>query len=266
MKQVLQTGHLVRILAIVVAGVLLVACGSDEGDKSPTSTTAAVNAQPTVETEATSDLMLASSPSASAPSVPTNTDMSTADMRESPAAVATPADMAASGTAVSAGGTPELEPASSTPAASPVAAQETMPAAPPVGDGTTGALTAGTPVASPSSSPVASPVSAQASPMASPAARGTPGAPVTVQGCDVPNVPPFTGGPTRYQLTTDLNFRTGPGTDCAPALDQPIGEFQVVEVIGGPVVREGDTTEWVQIRVLDTEGWVAFEFLEPVQP
>ena len=78
------------------------------------------------------------------------------------------------------------------------------------------------------------------------------------------DVPPFTGEVASYVLTEDLNFRTGPGAECDLALPQPIGAFQVVEVIGGPVVREDDGTEWVQIRAVDTDGWVAFEFLEPV--
>lgn len=267
MRQVLHIGHLLRVLAIVVAGVLLVACGSDEGDTSPTATTAAVDAPPTVETGSTSEQARVASPESTTPRVPANTDMSTVAMDASPVATpgtartTGPATVSPAATATGPGATPAMASMPATPTASPVGGESAVAAAPTLGDGTTGAMVGGTPVASPAASPVAP----QASPMAFPVAQATPGMPETVQGCDVANVPPFTGEQTQYRLIEDLNFRTGPGTDCPPALDQPIGAFQVVEVIGGPVVREGDDTQWVQIRVLDTEGWVAFEFLEPVE-
>jgi uncharacterized protein YraI len=35
-------------------------------------------------------------------------------------------------------------------------------------------------------------------------------------------------------------------------------------IIGGPVTREDDGSEWVQLNVNGTEGWVSFEFLQPV--
>jgi uncharacterized protein YraI len=88
---------------------------------------------------------------------------------------------------------------------------------------------------------------------------------VTVTGCDVTDIPQFTDEVTAFRLTTDLNFRTGPGAECELAAPDPIGGFQVVEVIGGPVTREDDGTEWVQIQALGTEGWIAFEFLEPIE-
>ncbi len=266
MRQVLQLGQLARIVAIVIAGVVLVACGSEDAGETPTPTTAAVDAQPTVQTDATSETSLASSPASGDAEVPANTDMSTIDTQASPAATAVSATPT---TGLDAGtGTPSLEPATpvastdeaTTPsdASTPATGADGMPAAPPVGDGTTGAMTAGT--------PAATPATPGASPVASPVVQATPGTPLTVTGCDVPNVPAFTGDVTRFSLTTDVNFRTGPSADCDLALDQPIGAFQVVEVIGGPVIQQDDGAEWVQIRVLDTEGWVAFEFLEPVEP
>lgn len=266
MRQVLQIGQLARIVAIVIAGVLLVACGSEDAEETPTPTTAAADAQPTVQTEATSETSLVSSPATDDSEIPANTDMSTIAMQESPAATAifaTPTGGSAmeAGTPTSEPATPVAAMSEATPASSgstPAAGTDGMPAAPPVGDGTTGAATSATPAAT-TATPAASPV-------ASPAVQATPETPMTVTGCDVANVPPFAGDVTQFSLTTDVNFRTGPSADCPLALDQPIGAFQVVEVVGGPVIQQDDGTEWVQIRVLDTEGWVAFEFLEPVEP
>ncbi len=266
MRQVLQIGQLAKIAAIVIAAVLLVACGSEDAEETPTPTTAAVDAQPTVQTDATSEMSLASPPASNGTEVPANTDMSTIAMQESPAATASSATptvgtQTVAGTPTSVPATPVAATGEATApsgASTPIAGAEGMPAAPPVGDGTTGAVTAAT--------PAATPATPGASPVASPAAQATPGTPLSVTGCEVPNVPPYTGEVTRFSLTTDVNFRTGPSADCPLALDQPIGAFQVVEVIGGPVLQQDDGSEWVQIRVLDTEGWVAFEFLEPVEP
>lgn len=266
MRQLLQIGHLVRIVAIVIAGVLLVACGSEEADETPTPSIEAVDAEPTVNVAATSETTPVSTPGATAPELPEHADMSTMVVEESPAvtvAAATPSTGVAAATAI-----PSWEAATATPvnadatlsngAATPLAGVEEVPAAPPFGDGTTGAM-----IAAP---PAASPPTVQASPASSPVVQATPGIPLTVTGCDVASVPPFASDVTQFRLTTDVNFRTGPGVDCDLALDQPIGAFQIVEVIGGPVIRQDEDTEWVQIRVLDTDGWVAFEFLEPVEP
>lgn len=106
-------------------------------------------------------------------------------------------------------------------------------------------------------------------PSASPEAASTPdaGGPLpVVTSCDVQDVPPFTGDVTVYTLTVDLNFRTGPGADCDMIGDGPLGEFSVVEVVGGPVEREGDESgEWVQVAVGDQVGWLALDFLEPAE-
>lgn len=256
MRQVLQIGHLARFAAIVIAAVLLVACGGEEADETPTPSTAAVDAQPTVSAGATSDSTPVSTPEVTAPELAATPDGSAVGREMSPSATAV-AEMSMIGTAMSTAipstdvTIPPPLNADATPrtvAATPLAGVEEVTAAPLVGDGTTGAMIAAPPAASPS------------------VVQATPGAPATVTGCDVANVPPFAGDATQFSLTTDVNFRTGPGTDCDLALDQPIGAFQIVEVIGGPVVRQDEDTEWVQIRVLDTEGWVAFEYLEPVQP
>jgi uncharacterized protein YgiM (DUF1202 family) len=136
-----------------------------------------------------------------------------------------------------------------------------------VGDGTTGAVLSGdeeAPAASPEPVGAATPAVASASPEV-PSGSATPAAFLEVSSCDLANVPSFTGEQSTYSLTTDVNFRTGPGAECDLALDVPLGEFQQVVVVGGPVVRTDDGSEWVQIQVGETIGWVAFEFLAPVE-
>lgn len=274
MTRVLQARRLLGIIAILVMGVLLTACGGENGEEDPTATSAPADAQPTV---ASAEI---GSPSATGTpevleTVPANIDMSTAslDTRDSEIG-GTPAGIAASTSSptpamgVSTPPAAAASPVSTVPPSGPAAAtpgtpgeiEGAMPAAPPVGDGTTGAMVEGTPAVvagAVAATPVASP--------ASPIAQASPVAPLVVSGCDVAEVPPFTGEQATYRLTTDLNFRAGPGAECDLALEDPIGVFQTVEIIGGPVVRADDGSEWVQARVLDTEGWLALEFLEPVE-
>jgi hypothetical protein len=110
-----------------------------------------------------------------------------------------------------------------------------------------------------SATPAASPDSAAGTPVAA-------GEPPVVNSCDVDDVPEFTGDVTTWVLSVDLNFRSGPGSDCEPIGDGPLGEFSDVDVIGGPVIREGDESpEWVQVQVGEQTGWLAFEFLEPAE-
>jgi hypothetical protein len=144
----------------------------------------------------------------------------------------------------------------------------------PVGDGTTGAALppleeeTSADEATPTTAPAESTPALIASPQASPAS-GTPvaaaEAPV-VDSCEVSDVPAFTGDVTTYVLSVDLNFRAGPGSDCDLIGDGPLGEFSDVDVIGGPVIREGDESpEWVQVQVGEQTGWLALEFLEPAE-
>lgn len=100
-----------------------------------------------------------------------------------------------------------------------------------------------------------------ATPMASPAV-----ATLTVQGCEVPDVPTFSGETPEQVLTAEVNFRSGPGVECDPLLDAPLGEGQAVTVIGGPVTQGTDDSEWVQIEVDGQQGWITTEFVEPVTP
>lgn len=104
--------------------------------------------------------------------------------------------------------------------------------------------------------PVDSPV---ASPEASPIAQ------LTISGCEVPDVPGFLGESNVFVLTADVNFRSGPGVDCDPVIEEPIGEGQIVLVSGGPVTQADDGTEWVQIDVNGESGWITNEFLEPAE-
>lgn len=98
----------------------------------------------------------------------------------------------------------------------------------------------------------------EASPAASPIAQ------LSISGCEVPDVPGFIGDANTFLLTADVNFRSGPGVDCDPLLDEPLGEGQTVEVVGGPVTQADDDTEWVQIELDGTPGWITTEFLDPV--
>lgn len=271
--EMLQARKLVYMLAVALMSLVLVACGADDGGDEAEGTSGASDAQPTVASATEPpESPMADVDAVSGTPTPTSTD----------AAIivhdATPRGQASESR------TPEpVEPESRTPAASPmpdfaVTSASPSAATPAVpadaasegndipSDGTTGAdvdIPTATPTTSAASATPAGP-SANASPaVATPGA--TPAVAVVVSGCEVEDIPPFQGEQTLYRLTVDVNFRLGPGTDCDLALDEPLGAFQPVEVIGGPVIRESDGSEWVQIKVLDTVGWVAFEFLEPAE-
>ena len=98
-----------------------------------------------------------------------------------------------------------------------------------------------------------------ATPQASPIAQ------LSISGCEVPDVPAFLGDDASFVLTADVNFRSGPGVDCDPLLDEPLGEGQTVEVIGGPVTQTVDDSEWVQIEIDGEPGWITTEFIEPTE-
>ena len=98
-----------------------------------------------------------------------------------------------------------------------------------------------------------------ATPSASPVAQ------LSIAGCEVPDVPGFLGDNPTFVLIEDVNFRTGPGVECDLALDEPIGVGQTIEVIGGPVTQADDDSEWVQIEINGVPGWISIEFIEPVE-
>lgn len=101
--------------------------------------------------------------------------------------------------------------------------------------------------------------SLSATPSASPVAQ------FSIEGCDVPDVPNFVGDITTFTLTADVNFRSGPGVECDPVMDEPLGEGQTVEVTGGPVIQSADDSEWVQVEIDGEPGWVTTEFIEPTE-
>src|SRR5215203_2944082 len=113
----------------------------------------------------------------------------------------------------------------------------------------------------------ASPV-ADSSPKASPDAgqeaipEESDAADSVVDSCEPDEIPAFAGDDPNYVVTTNLNFRTGPGQDCDPIGDGPLAEGSAVVVLSEPVTREGEDREWVQIEVDGEPGWVAADFIE----
>lgn len=79
--------------------------------------------------------------------------------------------------------------------------------------------------------------------------------------CDVTSYPPFTGESAEQVTTAEVNFRTGPGSDCE-VIGEPIAAGITVQVLSDPVQREGDDLfAWVAVSVDGVEGWLATEFL-----
>lgn len=265
MNKRMKKGHRYRGMMIALTAVLcllVTACGIGDTDEGSNETDEPSSAQPTVQAPGTDG----SDENNGSPEAPTNIDLSSpgaegnpletdAQVRPSPVAGdATPADSAVPVPGLAAS-TPGVD---GTPAAD----------QPPTGDGTTGApppaqagSSAGTPAAG-----EATPASAAAGGSTPDAGAGTAAAdgeiPV-VDGCEVEDVPAFAGATSTYRVNSELNFRSGPGTDCELIGQAPLDVSTVVEVIGGPVTRQGeDGIEWVQVRVGEETGWVALEFLD----
>lgn len=97
---------------------------------------------------------------------------------------------------------------------------------------------------------------------ATPEVASTPVAQLTIEGCELPNVPTFIGDSDQAVLTEDVNFRSGPGVDCEPLLDEPLGVGQTVTITGGPVTQAADDSEWVEIEFNGTRGWISADFIE----
>jgi hypothetical protein len=90
--------------------------------------------------------------------------------------------------------------------------------------------------------------------------------PVEVDSCEPSDVPIIVDGELSYVTNTDVNFRTGPGSDCDTIGDGPLGSNIPVAVVSAPVVREGEEEYvWVQVRVNDITGWVIVEAIEPAE-
>lgn len=279
------------IAAIIVLSLALAGCGGGDGDgDDPAATSEVVDAQPTVA----SDVTPGSETDEGSSGTPGNIDLSPAGSVETPAQD----DDAAGGTpALDEKATPADDDAvtagddmveSASPDASPISAAVTddqNPETPEdvaaelatpesdtsvvqntgdvanLGDGTTGAT--------PASAAVDQITDVLAETVLVTPGSGTPvvaDEPVVAESCTPGAVPPFTGDQTTFVLGADLNFRAGPGSDCDLIGTGPLGEFSQVEVVSGPVIREGEEgIEWVQIQVGDDIGWVASEFLEPAE-
>ena len=246
----LATKSIYRLIGSGALGLslLLSACGGDSDEATPTATasadvsTSAATAPPTVPpvTSPTESAVQATptTPLISAsPTVddPAATPATVVDLTESPATAATIA-------IATSGATPAVTPA---PVGSPPVLEGVTSDNP--GDGTGG------------SGLTDRPDEEQATPAASPVAQ------LTIEGCEVPDVPNYTGENPDVTLTADVNFRSGPGTDCDTLLEEPLGEGQVVTITGGPVTQAADDSEWVQVEVNGTNGWITTEYLEPAE-
>jgi hypothetical protein len=170
-------------------------------------------------------------------------------------------------------GTPDVADSPDANAATPVAGAQNVPNTSFAGsDGTSGAtpaLESGS-VADPSvpEDPAATPV-APSGPETS-EAGATPEAvaladipPVTVTDCAPASVPPLATSQVQYLTNADVNFRTGPGSDCDTIGTGPIGTNIPVTVVSGPVVREGEEFTWVQVQIVDDTGWIIVGVLDP---
>lgn len=175
---------------------------------------------------------------------------------EPTATTSAPVGRATTSTSLAASPTPNAS--FSTPAASPPAPSTpavTEPSATPVLE--TPIVDEATPAAN--ASPEATPESVDD---ATPQADEAPD--TVVESCSPDAIPAFEGDDPDYTVVADLNFRDGPGEDCDLVIDEPLGEGREVVVLSEPVTREGEDQEWVQIEVDGEAGWVAAEFIAPV--
>lgn len=241
---------LFRVLAMGLTAVLLVACGGDSGSDTtptPTAESAAPTIPPIASPSATIEMtdLTVVTPESTPVEISETAQVTVATPATGPETTATTSATPHTDTAATA----EPDEPDASPDRTPTGKEWTQS----VGDGTGGSGAPGEQEPGDEivdATPVATPVVAT----------------LTVDGCDVPDVPNFTGEVTEFVLTSDVNFRTGPGVGCDLVFDLPLGEGQVVTVSGGPVIQAEDDTEWVQIEIDDQTGWVSSEFLEPVEP
>lgn len=242
----MNTMRLLRRLIPGLCTILLASgCTVGSGNSTPTATTAPQNAIPTViattapaSPPAGLSVLIRPTPTAEASFVPRNTDMSGIVITTQPMG---------------------------TSASSPMAIEEPPPAGPATPIAINGAAPGPVPTNPPSvaAAGVASADGTGGATIATPTA-GVAASPTTVivEGCTVANVPPYTGSNDTPSTLNDVNYRVGPSVDCDLVAAVPvIGAFQTVQIIGGPV-RDADGTEWMQVQVNATTGWVAAEFLD----
>lgn len=92
----------------------------------------------------------------------------------------------------------------------------------------------------------------------------TSGAEVSVSSCDVGFYSPYRGNSPNQVTTSEVNFRTGPGTDC-DLLGEPLETGTAVEILSTEIIRDDqDSFVWVAVSVDGTDGWIATDFIEPV--
>jgi hypothetical protein len=258
-----EQGHSFRatmIALMTVLCLLVTACGGGDAGEDTNDTDEPSSARPTVQASGTDDSDADESTPQDNGSLnpPANIDLSSPGAPETPmeADDAGPSPVPGNATPVdSAVPVPGL--IASTPGvdATPAAEQ------PPTGDGTTGA-----PPPEQAGSSIGTPAGGEATPDVGPGTAVAGGEPLVVDSCDVEDVPVFTGATSTYRVNSELNFRAGPGTDCELIGQEPLGVSTLVEVIGGPVVREGeDGIQWVQVRIGEETGWVAVEFLDAAE-
>lgn len=225
-------------LATALVALALAGCGGGDDDEDGTATSAVESTAATVEESPTPVVLTESSP--------TEGERQGTEVAASPgAATPTPAIVVSA--------PPVIIPTPSPSEATPVAPDPPNAPATPIvatasilmGDGTGGPMADG------------------ASPAGTPLAGGTPVAgSVTVDSCEVAELPEYLGSDPQQVTIDAVNFRSGPGTDC-PVIGEVIDAGVTVEVLSNPVEREGEDIVWVAVNVDGEEGWLATEFLEP---
>jgi len=268
-------GRGISIIMVMVAGLLLASCGPIGNDDDTTPTAESVS-QPTeaistLDSDAPGETAtvaqdpdsvestlpsIAASPAANESTVPAAVSSISTPVGESTQASASPA----SGVQPANNATPSAE---NTPASGVLFTGD---------DGTSGATPPVTTQSTPGSLfvPVDNAPESSISPNASPEA--SPGAGLelveltaaVVTSCEPEIIPAITLSDVTYSTVSDVNIRSGPGVDCDPLAISPIGEFQLVTLIGGPVIREGEEFIWVQVTAPSGElGWIVTAGISP---
>ncbi len=222
-------------LATALVALALAGCGGGGDDDDGTATTAVESTAATVEESPTPAVITQSSPAEGA--------TQGTEVAASPgAATPTPAIVVSAPPVV----IPTPRPSEATPVAPSVPATPVVATASILtGDGTGGPMTDDT-----------------QQPGGTPVAGGTPEASiVTVDSCDVPELPEYTGADAEQVTTGVVNFRSGPGVDC-DVLSEVVAGVPV-EVLSNPVAREGEDIVWVAVSIDGEEGWLASDFVEP---